>query len=228
MGLVAVSRLEAVECVDALPVCGAGRAFRQGFSTSSQARRIGATLDRVEVSVAPAETSGESAAEPAECAAGRGGHRAAFPVVVAGGECLVDGVAGEAAQGAGRDEPEPAGEGEGEPGDAAGDGAGRGAADRAFAFGAGQVAVDRPAGGAGESGTQRSSAPRPPAPRSTTGWASASRTRRRRRWRICKPNSVSANTVNVCGQGTRSFGAVPATPPHRSGPPRRRRTGPPR
>ena len=77
------------------------------------------------------------------------------PVVVAGGEGLVDGVAGEAAQGAGRDEPEPAGEGEGKPGDAAGNGADRGAAGTLSPFGAGQVAVDRPAGGAGESGAQR-------------------------------------------------------------------------
>jgi Flavin reductase like domain len=30
------------------------------------------------------------------------------------------------------------------------------------------------------------------------------------------------------GKPARSYGAVPATPPHRSGPPRRRRTGPPR
>ncbi|PZV88432.1 hypothetical protein SAMN05443287_12315 [Micromonospora phaseoli] len=42
------------------------------------------------------------------------------------------------------------------------------------------------------------------------------------------PNSVSTNTVNGGGQGTRGYGAVPAIPPHRSGPPRRRRTGPPR
>ena len=50
----------------------------------------------------------------------------------------------------------------------------------------------------------------------------------RERRHAARPNSVSTNTVNVRGQGTRSHGAVPATPPHRSGSPRRRRTGPPR